>query len=68
MPDKWRSYRESLQLSTVGIALAVAIALGTGGGIWLDNHFGTQPAFTVVGFLLGTIAGFRELFRAVKRR
>ncbi|MBP8952120.1 MAG: AtpZ/AtpI family protein [Armatimonadetes bacterium] len=54
-------------MSVVGLTLAFCIAIGTGGGIWLDKRLGTEPAFTVVGFLLGAIAGFRELFRAIQK-
>lgn len=68
MPDDFKSYRDALRLSTVGLTLVIAIALGTGGGVWLDNQLRTQPAFTLVGFILGSIAGFTELFRAVRRR
>lgn len=68
MPDPWKSHREALQLSTVGLTLVIAIALGTGGGVWLDNHLHTQPLFTLIGFVLGSTAGFVELFRAVRRR
>lgn len=64
-PDK-RSYHEALKLSVVGLTLAFAIAIGAGLGMWLDDRFGTQPALTVVGFLLGAAAGFRELFRALR--
>ncbi len=62
------SYREALRLSTVGLALVLSIAIGAGGGMWLDDRLGTQPALTVVGFFLGVTAGFVELLRAVNRR
>jgi F0F1-type ATP synthase assembly protein I len=62
------SLRDALRLSTVGITLALCIALGAGIGVWADAKLHTEPAFTVVGFLLGAAAGFRELMRAVNRR
>jgi len=61
-----RFYSDGLRLSTVGLTLALSIGIGAGIGVWLDGRFGTEPALTVVGFLLGAVAGFRELFRAVK--
>lgn len=48
--------------------MALCIAIGAGGGVWLDAKLHTEPACTVVGFLLGVAAGFSELMRAVKRR
>ena len=68
MRDNRDALRDAASLSTVGITLVVCIALGAGGGMWLDKWLGTQPAFTVVGFLLGVVAGFIELFRATKPR
>lgn len=56
-----------MKMSVVGLTLALCIALGTGGGMWLDKRLGTEPAFTVVGFLLGAVAGFRELFRSIQK-
>ena len=68
LSDDRRALRDALNLSTVGITLVLCIAIGAGAGMWLDNRFGTQPALTVVGFFLGVVAGFRELFRATKPR
>jgi ATP synthase protein I len=67
-PRETSSYGEALRLSTVGITLALCVAIGTGGGVWLDRHFETEPLLTVIGFLLGTAAGFVELFRAIRPR
>ncbi|MCE5218269.1 AtpZ/AtpI family protein [bacterium] len=66
MPDPSSSYRDALRLSTVGITLALCVGIGAGAGAWLDKHLNTEPAFTIVGFILGTVAGFVELFRAMK--
>lgn len=67
-PQDVSSYSQALRLSAVGITLALCVAIGTGGGVWLDRHFSTDPLLTVIGFLLGTAAGFVELFRAIKPR
>lgn len=67
LPDNKRAHFQALQLSTVGLTLVFAIAVGTGLGIWLDNRLDTEPACTVVGFFLGVAAGFTQLLRAVKR-
>lgn len=62
------SIRDAIRLSSTGITLALCIAIGAGAGVWLDGKLHTEPACTVVGFLLGVAAGFTELVRAVNRR
>jgi len=54
---------------TVGLDLVLSILVGFFGGRWLDGKLGTHGWLTVIGFLLGSIAGFRSLYRAaVKMR
>lgn len=50
----------------VGFELLASIGVGYYLGHWLDGKFGTRW-ITVVGFLLGTYAGFRALFLAGKQ-
>jgi ATP synthase protein I len=52
---------------TVGLDFAVAIAIGTLGGKWLDSKFGTLPWLTIVGLMFGIAAGFNLLIKAAKR-
>jgi len=54
-------------LSTVGLALVFATVIGLYIGIKLDEWLGTSPWLTAVFFLLGLIAGFRNLIVHVKR-
>jgi F0F1-type ATP synthase assembly protein I len=56
-----------MSLMTVGFALVTCVVLGYFLGHWLDGKLGTSPWLTVVGVLLGTGAGFLELFRTVAR-
>jgi len=37
----------------LGIRLAIAVVLGLGGGLLLDNWLRTSPIFTLVGMVLG---------------
>jgi F0F1-type ATP synthase assembly protein I len=67
-----KSYRQRLRelrggalVSIVGIQLVVSIVIGWWVGSWIDERFKTEPWFTLLGFLLGTAAGFVELFRVV---
>ena len=54
-----------LRYSHVGLQFFLAIALGTGAGIWLDGRFGTGVIFTLLGLALGFIGGFLVLYREV---
>jgi ATP synthase protein I len=45
----------------------VATAGGTVGGYFLDRWIGSTPWFTLIGLVVGVAAGFRDLFRALKR-
>ena len=54
---------------TAGLELVISILIGLFGGRWLDGKLGTNGWFAVIGFVLGTIVGFRALYRAaVKMR
>jgi len=54
---------------TVGLDLVLSILVGFFGGRWLDAKLGAHGWLTVIGFALGTIAGFQSLYRAaVKMR
>lgn len=52
-------------LSGAGFTLAAAVAIGALAGRWLDQRLGTEPWLLVVGFLLGTVAGFIQMARIV---
>lgn len=50
----------------LGIELVVAVLLGVFIGHWLDLRFKTDPWLTIIGFVLGTAAGFRNIYRLIK--
>lgn len=54
-----------LKYSYVGFEFFLAVALGTGAGIWLDGRFGTGVIFTLVGLAIGFGGGFIALYREV---
>ena len=67
MESDGRSNRSILNLLSVGTVLVVSIVLGYLLGSFLDRRLGTSPWLVVTGVLLGTAAGFVELFRTVSR-
>ena len=56
-----------LGLLSVGSMLVAGIVLGWFAGSWLDSRYGTDPWGLVIGVVLGSVAGFMELFRIVKK-
>ena len=53
-------------VGTIGTEFAAAVGLLALGGWWLDGKFGTAPALTLVGMVLGLTVGIWRLLRAVK--
>ena len=55
--------RQLARLSTVGVALVAATAVGLAIGYGLDRWLGTSPWLTMVFTVFGIVAGFLNLFR-----
>ena len=50
----------------IAVELVAAIAVGTGIGIVLDRWLGTSPLLLIVFFLIGTAAGFLNVYRTAQ--
>lgn len=53
--------------STVGMTMALSIALGAFIGYFIDKKFGTQPWFSFIFLGLGIAAAFRNLYILYKK-
>jgi F0F1-type ATP synthase assembly protein I len=51
----------------MGFALLVATLIGALAGHWVDEQLGTNPIFTIVGFLAGAGAGARVMYQLINR-
>jgi len=56
------------QVGSIGLLLAACIFIGTAIGIWLDRWLHTQPWMMLVFLLLGTVAGFYHVVKALPGR
>jgi len=65
--QKSQEWQPLLGLLSVGTVLVAAIVIGYFAGSWIDRRLGSEPWGIVTGVLLGTAAGFFELFRMVKK-
>ena len=64
MPDEEPSLlRQLARLSTIGVTLVAATAIGLAIGYGLDRWLGTTPWLTLTFTLFGIVAGFINLFR-----
>jgi ATP synthase protein I len=59
--------RDLLWLSTLGINLVLAGAAGVAIGYFIDKWLRTPPVMTIVFFCIGTIAGFRQIYKEVRK-
>ncbi len=48
--------------SAIGMALVFSILIGFFLGYLLDGYFGTGYLFTIIGLIMGIIAGFRNVY------
>ncbi len=49
----------------IGVELVAALIVGVGIGYFLDQWLGTKPWFLLLFFVLGSVAGFMNVFRVV---
>jgi ATP synthase protein I len=59
-----RAYN-ALSASSVGLELGISVGIGLLVGYYLDRWLGTEPWLMLLWLVLGLVAGFRGVFRAV---
>jgi len=60
-------FRELWYYSSLSFSIALAIVIGLAIGYWLDTRYDTSPLLTLVFLGLGIIAGFRNIYLAMKK-
>ncbi|MCF8024091.1 MAG: AtpZ/AtpI family protein [Desulfobacteraceae bacterium] len=62
-----QAFRDLGYYTHLGFSIALAIFIGLFIGLWIDKTFGTEPVFMFIFLVLGIIAGFNNIYLAVKR-
>lgn len=65
--DKGRLLRQIASYSTLGLEMGLSVAVGAGIGYYLDKWLKTEPWLLIIFLVFGVVAGFRSLYRALKR-
>ncbi len=65
--DKGKLIRQIASYSTLGLEMGLSVAVGAIIGYYLDKWLHTDPWLLIVFLIFGVIAGFRSLYRALKR-
>ncbi len=65
--NKTSLYRSLAALSSMGISLVLAIAIGVWFGLTLDRWFGTSPWFFFIFLFIGIAAGFKNIYVIANR-
>jgi F0F1-type ATP synthase assembly protein I len=64
---RYRGLRSAGLLLAIPMLLIVAPLVGCVIGIWLDGKLHTRPWLTVLGLVLGFVAGGRETYQIYRR-
>jgi ATP synthase protein I len=67
MIESGRGWAYVALFSEIGISLLVTTLIGVFAGRWVDGQLGTNPVFTMIGFLVGAGAGTVFIARLVSR-
>ena len=51
----------------ISIELMTGIGLGVFLGLMIDNYLQTKPLMLIICFILGTLIGFLNMYKALKR-
>ncbi|MGI6092385.1 MAG: AtpZ/AtpI family protein [Veillonellaceae bacterium] len=54
-------------VGAIGLTMAATIAVGLFGGRWLDSYLETTPYATVVGIILGMLAGLWSAYKRIMK-
>ncbi len=59
-------YKAMGSFGTLGLEIVLCILVGFYGGHWIDGKLGTEPGFTIFGFVCGLGAAGKAVMRTMK--
>jgi ATP synthase protein I len=62
-----RLIKQLATYSTLGLEMGLSVAVGAAMGYYADRWLKTGPWLLFIGICFGAAAGFRSLYRAMKR-
>jgi ATP synthase protein I len=65
--DKGKLIRQIASYSTLGLEMGLSVAVGAVIGYYIDKWLNTEPWFLIIFFIFGAAAGFKSLYRVLKR-
>lgn len=65
--DNKELFRNLAVVSSLGISIALAIAIGVWFGLTLDRWLGTKPWFFFIFLFIGIAAGFKNIYMIAGR-
>ncbi len=65
--EKQKLFKQLSAFITIPFVLAVPPVLGWFIGNWLDKKLNTEPYLMYFMIILGFVAGFKEMYRIIKR-
>ncbi len=60
--NKRQLFQSLAMVSSMGISVVLAIAIGVWFGLTLDRWFGTKPWFFYIFLFIGIAAGFKNVY------
>ncbi|MCX8118400.1 MAG: AtpZ/AtpI family protein [Desulfobacterota bacterium] len=64
-PEKFT--KDWVKFGGIGVEMLASVLIGAFGGYGLDLLLKTRPWLMIVGFILGSVAGFRSIFRLLQQ-
>jgi ATP synthase protein I len=64
---KTRGYARTLSATSIGLEMALAVALGALFGYWADGTLGSTPWLMLLGLGFGFAAGMKGVFRYMRQ-
>ena len=61
-----RTLRDSAPFLGIGSSLAATVVIFVWGGHWLDERYGTEPLYFLIGAALGLLAAFYHFYKMYK--